>query len=782
MKKRPLYIATVFFILWIISIKLVDKNYTQIYKSFSEEEQYQIKAVIISDVDEKEYKKVYKIEIQEINGDKSHKGDKWLLNIRKAKNNKSYDLQYGDLIEFNGKVEIPSTARNYMGFDYQKYLKSKKIYGNITLTENMRIIAHNQNDLLSKILYKIRIDMKERVYRLLPEDAKELCIGILIGDRTDIDEEITKAFKASNLTHMLAISGAHISYIVLGISFLFSKLGNRICKIIIIIFLIFFMLLTGFTPSVQRASFMSIFMLLANLLYRKSNIFMNLFASSFIILMINPYAIFDIGFQLSYGGTIGIIILNPKISKTIYSKIGLEAEVSKYKGIGIIIIYFKKILKYVADMLVVTISANIIIIPIMVFQFNTISFTFWISNILAGPFLGMITILSFIMYFVSYISMQLANIASFPLEYIIKLLILIAKICSNLPLSSVIIRTPYVIEMILYYLGIFIACNWRNTMFFAKKLYHKMVRFYRNRIGNKIVRKRVHIRLISIILIMIIIFNSVVWIINQNRNLKIYFIDVGQGDCTLIRTPFNKMILIDGGGNENGSFDVGEQILFPYLLDRKITKIDYVMISHMDFDHIGALFYILENMKVGHVIISKQGEISKNYEKLKEIVDRKNIEIIIVKQGDRIKIDSQTYFDILFPTDYLIRENVLNNNSIVAKFCYKRFSILFTGDIEEIAEKQLVDKYSNSTNIHSTILKIAHHGSKTSSIQEFLQLVKPKIALIGVGEKNTFGHPNSNVLERLKDFRAKTYRTDLCGEIEIQVNDTGKVKIKTAIK
>ena len=288
-------------------------------------------------------------------------------------------------------------------------------------------------------------------------------------------------------------------------------------------------------------------------------------------------------------------------------------------------------------------------------------------------------------------------------------------------------------------------------------------------------------RIISIVLILVIFSgNLCVYFIHTNE-LKIYFVDVGQGDCTLICTPNNQVVLVDGGGSEFSSFDVGENTLFPYLLDRRITKIDYMLISHFDTDHVGGLLYILENMKVNNVIISKQGELSENYEEFKKLVIEKNINVIIVKQGDRLEIENDIYIDILFPESTLITENILNNNSIVAKLYYNNFSILFTGDIEEVAEQELVSKYQDLSVLNSTILKVAHHGSKTSSIQEILELISPKIALIGVSKTNTYGHPNSEVLERLEKLGAKIYRTDECGEVVIKVNQKGKINIKTKL-
>ena len=163
----------------------------------------------------------------------------------------------------------------------------------------------------------------------------------------------------------------------------------------------------------------------------------------------------------------------------------------------------------------------------------------------------------------------------------------------------------------------------------------------------------------------------------------------------------------------------------------------------------------MEELKVGQVFISKQGEKSENYKNFKKIVKKKNIKVTVIKKGERINIENNIYFDIIWPnSSNLISENVLNNNSIVCKFQYKDFSILFTGDIEEIAEKEILQEYKKRPQtLDSTVLKVAHHGSKTSSTQDFLNAVKPKITLIGVGENNIFGHPNEDVIKRLENMR-----------------------------
>ena len=195
----------------------------------------------------------------------------------------------------------------------------------------------------------------------------------------------------------------------------------------------------------------------------------------------------------------------------------------------------------------------------------------------------------------------------------------------------------------------------------------------------------------------------------------------------------------------------------------------------------------MQNLKVGVAVIGKQGEQSENYKEFLEIAKNKKIKVVQVKAGDKIQIDENTSISVLFPTENLINENILNNNSLVAKFTYamdetKEFSMLLTGDIEEIAEDEIVNIYRNTNELQANILKIAHHGSKTSTTQDFLNLVKPQIALIGVGENNSFGHPNKVTLDKLNNLGTKIFRTDLSGEITITVTKKRDYKIERTFK
>ena len=779
-----------FILIGAVYINILDVRYEEKYSNISDE--VNAKGIIISEPQDKDYKYTYTIKVEEINNQDKYKGTKLILNINK---NKLKDIvpKFGDEIELIGKFERPNSARNYKGFDYKQYLKSKGIYGTVDL-ENYTIVAENRVDKFNELINLVQTNMKKNINAILNKDEAALCIGILVGDREAISEEIEDNFKKSNLTHMLAVSGSHITYIITALAVLLGKTGKKLTKIVTIIILLFFMALTGFTSSVIRACIMGILVLIASMLHRKSDTINNLGLSSLIILLFNPYAIIDAGFLLSYGGTIGIVLLGDRITNGLYKilkkitkgKIDFTNETENAVIENIVTIMsqtnqrnketiISKLIKYLIISFSVTLSANLIIIPIMAYNFSTVSFTFWISNILAAPVMEIVTIFGFIVYFISNVFPLLAEFFGIFLEFLLDILLKIAEISSLIPGSSIYIKTPYVIECVIYYLIIYVICNLDKIKNIIRESKYKLS--FIKSIKKEARNKQKNMVTTSIVTIVLLVFVSMT-ISFIPKPLKINFVDVGQGDCTLIQTPTNKSILIDGGGSEFGNFDVGESILLPHLLDRRITTIDYMLISHADSDHISGLFAIIENLNVKNIIISKQGENSANLKTLNQLVQEKNIKVTIAKNGDYIQIDKYSYLEILFPEDELIKDNVLNNNSVVAKFHYENFSMLFTGDIEEIAENRICEMYEDTNKLNATILKVAHHGSKTSSTQRFLELVNPKIAFIGVGANNKFGHPNDEVIERLKQYTNLIYRTDECGEILVTVNKKKKVKIK----
>ena len=685
---------------------ILEQKYDTIYEAKGEIEEH---CIVIAEKEPKEYKDLYKVKI--VNSKNSARnGTKLYIRV-----NKKANIEVGDMLLINGTYLEPDVARNERGFNYKEYLKTLEIYGTVEINHYKVIKKGRINKL---ILYTARLKeiLKSNISKVIKKaENKNLLIAMILGDTEDLSEELKTDFLNSNLYHILSVSGGQVSNIIIGITILFRllKIHKKIMDVLCIVILIEFMFLTGVTPSIIRACIMCIISLISGLIIRRYDIANSLGISLLIILINNPFAINSLSVLLSYFGFLGIIVLGSFTIK----------EVNK--------IIKNNILRYILNIVISSVAAQIFIFPIILYIFGTISLTFIFSNLLIIPLSTVITIIGL---FIMICPLQIFGFV----EPLIELTINIVGFFSNIGISKIYCIIPNIKEIITYYV-------------MSLYLYYMLRRDYIYKIKHFF---RKYKKIIVLILLLCIGISFIYK--NIPKDLYINFIDVGQGDSTLITTQFNKKILIDGGGSEFGStFDVGEKTLLPYLLKKKIHKLDYVIISHFDSDHVGGILTILEELNVKQVLIPKQVEYSENYNKFLDIVKKRNIKVKIVGEGNTINIDKNTYLDILWPEEKQITDNVLNNNSLIVRLCYKNFKMLFTGDIEEIAEQRLLQKYENTEKLTADILKVAHHGSKSSSIAEFLEKVNPRIALIGVGKNNKFGHPNAGVLDRLNMLRNK---------------------------
>lgn len=698
MKNRIICVFAIFLIILIIILNKIGYEFGK----YEGKKEGTFNAKIISEVEEKNYVYSYQAEID---------NKKFILYIPKDVEK----LEYGSIIKINAQYTEATRDRNYGGFNYKTYLRTKKIYG-IFNVENAEVIKHGNDNMIIKLRKYIKSKLREK----LKKENSELAISLIVGDRSHISSKVEDNFKKANLMHMLAISGAHFSYVILIATFISNRLQHkRLGQLIQIIAIIFFMNLTGNTASVVRAGIMSILLIGSSICKRQNDSLNNIAISAIIQIINNPYIIFDSGFMLSYSGVLGIILFYKKISEHIH-----------FKSIAL------------------TISANIFIIPIMIYNFHTISGSFIISNICASWLLGIIIILEFISLCIP------IKLLYMILDLLIMMLRKIAEICANIPFAQMYVPRYAIFFVIVIYI-----------LIFCRKLKCRKYVYSFLTIGASI--------------LLIVNFTDVY----QDR-MRINFIDVGQGDSCLIRYKGTN-IMIDSGGslskNKDGkSYDIGENVLNNYLLNRGITRLDYIMASHFDEDHSQGFIFLLKNMKVKNVIISEQYKTSSIYEQFKQICKKQNIQIIYVKSGDEIRIKDLA-FKILHPKskENQISENPLNNNAIVCMVKYKNRRILFTGDIEKVAENEMVKEYTNG--LKADILKVGHHGSKTSTTKEFLDLINPSVALIGVGQNNKFGHPNEDVIKRLEEKNIQIYRTDEMGEISVIIDKNGKIKINTHI-
>ena len=489
------------------SIVLIQNNkYEKIYKKL-ESKEIKINGKIVEILNEK-----YKVKIIS----KKYKSLYIYLQSKEK-------LEFGDEIIIYGKYELPNQARNYKGFDYREYLKTLKIIG-IVKANKVTIIKNNSINYFFTKIYKLKICFSTKVNNMkLSKDEKSIIKGILLGDKSEIDEEIVTDFSESNISHILAISGMHISYVILIISFVFNRLlGKHFSKIVISFFVFIYMCLTGFPVTFVRAGISGIILVMSNFFYRKNDIWQSLSISLLIILIYNPFSILNIGLQLSYFAIIGIITFQRLLKKYITNsmeKTNNRAIRKNQKKIKYVIkMINSKIGQIVLDSILVTISSMIAIIPIIIYQFNKLPIFSIFLSILASFIIAPIIVLGLICVVFD---------TSFPqilLSYSLKILIFISKLGSKIPLSKIYITTPNIIFVIMYYVLVLLF------FYIIQLKLEQTPNMFQFRIRNiiSLIKYRLNQNRTKIISIVLVFFIISFLYFRIPKNLKIYFVDVGQ--------------------------------------------------------------------------------------------------------------------------------------------------------------------------------------------------------------------------------------------------------------
>ena len=688
------------------------------------------KLTIVCTVLDKEYypnqgKISFKVKANRIERGDSSIGTQGLILVNTYLGDCPYE--YGDVLKIRGKLEKPIEQKNFGEFNYELYLAREKIftYLNVWQEKDIKKIGEDNSNFLVSFSLSARDKIKEITSQTLPPPYNYLLIGMILGEKNFIPPALKEIFAEAGIMHILAVSGLHVGIIAMALLFFLSllKLPKKPKLLVMISILIMYASITGFRPSVLRATIMFVLLIGGKLINRSRNLNISLFFAAFLILLSNPLILYDAGFLLSFIVTFFIINLSPILQEL-----------------------FSKIVVWIKNPLAVSTAAWIGIFPLSAYFFTKVSMISIISNIFIIPLTGIAVILGFVTFFIGLVSISLAGVIASINYLILNLITLMAKSFSLFPFAYVYVAQPSVLLIILYYL----------TVFFVIEI------FYKKRLSQKI-KKNAALLVLSAILLIII-----VQVFSPEDNLKVNFINVGEGDCILIEAPNKINILIDGGGTPQSDFDVGSKIVIPYLRRKGINEIDLLILTHPHLDHLEGLLPILRELKVNAVLDSGFICDVSEYREFISTIEKKNIPYYQTKSGDNYIFGKNMEMLILNPPHIsnLDNDSDFNNHSIVVKLYYKNTNFLFTGDIEREAEKRLL-VWQNILN--SDVLKLGHHGSSTSTTGEFLDKVDPMIAVITVG-KNNYGHPSQKVIERLEDRNIKIYRTDENGTVIIRTN------------
>lgn len=600
------------------------------------------------------------------------------------------DINLGDEISVSGKIKVPSNNTVPNQFNYKRYLLNNNIFYTVT-AKSVTKTANNTN-----VIYYLKGKINERIDKITY--ANEYLKIFILGDTSFLDEETSKSYQQNGVSHLFSISGMHISLFAAIILYVMKRISynNYYNYSIVISFLIFYSLLVGSSPSVIRSLTMYILFAINKLFNLKiKNLDIMCFVLT-IMLIINPYYLYNISFQYSYLISFSLVLFSYKL-KSIKNKI----MKSLYTSFISFLVSF----------------------PICIYNFYQVNVFSIILNIFLIPFVSIIIFpLSLVCFIIPKLSVIL-NIFTSILQFI-SLTIYKYKI------GQIVFSKPSIIIVLIYYILIYLF------------IYNKK----------------------NIYLLIIIVSHKLYPLIDSS--FTVTYLDVGQGDSIFIKYPHNQgNILIDTGGIVNSDYQVAINKTIPYLKSFGVTKLDYLILTHGDYDHMGDSNVLVNNFKVKNVVFNC-GPINTLEKELNKLLKEKQIPSYCCINKISIKNNKLEFLN----TKHYDNEN---DNSNVIYTNYNNYRFLFMGDAGLSKEKDILKKY----NLESIdFLKVGHHGSNTSSSEEFITNIHPKYSLISVGKNNKYGHPKESVLEVLSN--SKVYRTDLNGSIEIKISNN-KYMIKT---
>ncbi|GAB6100232.1 DNA internalization-related competence protein ComEC/Rec2 [Halanaerocella petrolearia] len=630
-----------------------------------------------------------------------------LLNHWEIKDN----FDYGDIIKVTANIEIPSRQRNPGGFSYRNYLKEQGVYA-IGQIETIKKVGKEVNWLFNS-LFNLRQKIIQRIKTYFSSPQDNLLQSLLLGDKAQLSTQVKDKFKKLGVSHLLVISGFHIgliSYLIYSCG-QYLKLPQGLLLVLTIFFLAGYLVLTGCQLPSLRAVLLIISVLIGRYLERRIDLYNLLAGVGVIILIINPRSLFTISFQLSFLAVVTISYLAPCLEE-----------------------YLDWLPTRIQDIVAATLAAQLGLLPVLAYYFNQISIGSLIANLFLIPLISIILWLGIVFISIGFINQLLAKLIASGINLLLLFTLQVIEYLADYIAISISLATPNLGWIIVYYLVIY---------YFGQLIRSRLVSYYKK------YRNQGLIICLGLILLLLIQLGF-----NNYPQLKVIFFDVGQADGAYIRTPSGQKILVDTGKS-------GQKII-SFLESQGIEEVDLILISHFHQDHIGGVLPIIKKFKVNKVCIPPTVKDNKLKQNLKQLINKKKIKLFKLAAGDKIDINP-IQFKVVGPTLPLLKDDAANNNSLVVQLVYKEFKLLLTGDIERQAEKRIV---ASGYNIDSSLLKLAHHGSQTSSTNNFLNYVRPQVAVVSVGE-NKYGHPNIVVLNRLKNKNIKVLRTDKQGAITL---------------
>jgi competence protein ComEC len=672
---------------------------------------------------------------------------------------------YGDALKVTGELETPL---QFEDFDYKSYLARQGIYS-LIYYPGVEVLDRGQGFKPLQWIYSLRERLSASLARALPEPPGSLAQAILLGLRGNIPDSLYETFSRTGTAHLLAISGLHISIIIaMFLSFGILVFGRRrsIYIWLTLVLTWLYALLAGMHPPIIRAAIMGSLFLIAEYLGRQRSAIIALAFAAAVMVGVQPHLLWTVSFQLSFLAMAGLILLYPYFQawgrKGIASLFGSKERIAAVGNI-------------ITDGFAATLAAIVAVGPLIAYNFGVVSLVALPATFFSLPALPFIIVLAALVAFVGLLTSLVAQILGWLAWLFLSYLILVVQGFDALPHSSLEVTNVSIWYIWGYYaiLAVVIAIvNYRNKLAsFSSRLTSGI-----RKVTAGIPKPRLGFSIKWLILPLLIVA-ILVWSVAlpmPDGKLHVSFLDVGQGDAILIQTTNGQDILIDGGPDpQKINLELSKKLPF---WDRTI---DLVVCTQPHADHVTGLVEVLQRYKVNKVLEPGVSYNSSIYQEWLNVVEDKGIECYVARAGQEIDLGSEIEIEVLNPPEQLFEETShdVDNNGVVLRLAWGKVSFLFTADIREEAEFELIWQRAN---LRSTVLKAAHHGSGTSTISQFLAAVDPEVAVISVGADNTFGHPSPEVTERLIDRLGEdnVYRTDEDGTIEF-ITDGESLWVRT---
>jgi len=620
----------------------------------------------------------------------------------------------GDRIWLTGSLEPPHRAGNPGEFDYRQYLYHQGIYYILSVEQASDVLKLESARGWQELINSYRDRMEKVTDQYLTAQESAILRGMLLGDIDDIDPQLYEKFQNTGIVHLFSVSGLHIGFLLLMSGWISSLLGaKRSYKLVMgIILLLVYGTLISWPVPVIRASIMGGMGLLAYYSGRPQQMLNSLGIAGLLIILFDPHALFTVSFQLSFLATWGLLHLFPVMRSRL-----------PYSG-------------WAVDLILVPLCAQLAVVPAIAYYFNLFSPVSILANLLVTYLSGAVVMLGFAALVLVMIG-PLAGLCLFPAGLIIEFIILATHFCNALPGGVLWVATPGIPAIVLYYTGVLLLLSWPLTSPYYKQVF---------RVG-----------MVLVLLFLITVFWPPAW---QNRGtMEIIFIDVGQGDSILIKSPHGHFILVDGGGSQ--FYEVGEMKLLPYLRHRGINHLDLVINTHPDSDHFLGLTEIMNRITVERFAYPLVLHDSPEYVEAFRLVQQHSGSLLGLHAGQVLQVEPGFHLEVLHPSPEISRVADTNHLSLVLKCRYQNFSALLMGDLDREGLEELAARKSG---VQCDLVKVPHHGSRNSLREGFYAACQPQVAVISVGN-NQFGHPHREVLDELTNQGIQVYRTDLQGAV-----------------